>query len=91
MQTKTRPQTNKAATEDVGNIVSLEHVNVTVPDQTAANLFWINERQVVSNATTGQTNHLLRDKGYEVIELDFSQLVCLWGSFRCVVCPLERE
>ncbi len=56
----------------------------------AANVFWINERQVVSNATTGQTNHLLRDKGYEVIELDFSQLVCLWGSFRCVVCPLER-
>lgn len=56
----------------------------------AANVFWINERKVVSSAVTGQTNRLLRDKGYEVIELDFSQLVCLWGSFRCVVCPLER-
>jgi hypothetical protein len=41
MQTQTRPQASKAAIEDVGNIVSLEHVNVTVPDQSAANLFWI--------------------------------------------------
>jgi N-dimethylarginine dimethylaminohydrolase len=57
----------------------------------AANIFWINERKVVSNAATVQTNRLLRGKEYEVIELDFSHLVRLWGSFRCVVCPLERE
>ena len=25
-----------------------------------------------------------------MIDLDFSDLVALWGSFRCVVCPLER-
>jgi N-dimethylarginine dimethylaminohydrolase len=56
----------------------------------AANVLWISERQVVSNAATPQTNRLLRDKKYEVIELDFSHLVRLWGSFRCVVCPLER-
>jgi N-dimethylarginine dimethylaminohydrolase len=56
----------------------------------AANLFWISERQVASNAAASQTNRLLRDRGYEVIELDFSHLVRMWGSFRCVVCPLER-
>ncbi len=56
----------------------------------AANMFWINERKVVSNAKAVKTNGLLRKKGYEVIDLDFSHLVHLWGSFRCVVCPLER-
>jgi catechol-2,3-dioxygenase len=28
--------------EDIGNIVALEHVNVTVPDQTKATLFYVN-------------------------------------------------
>lgn len=56
----------------------------------AANVFWINKRKVVSNAPAVQTNRLLRRNGYEVVELDFSDLVHLWGSFRCVVCPLER-
>jgi N-dimethylarginine dimethylaminohydrolase len=56
----------------------------------AANVFWINERKVVSNASAKQTNGLLREQGYDVVELDFSHLVYLWGSFRCVVCPLER-
>lgn len=56
----------------------------------AANVFWINERQVVSNAAAPQTNRLLRNMGYEVIELDFSHLVRMWGSFRCAVCPLDR-
>jgi len=27
---------------------------------------------------------------YAVIGLAFPDLVCLWGSFRCAVCPLER-
>jgi N-dimethylarginine dimethylaminohydrolase len=56
----------------------------------AANLFWIDERKVVSNKEAVQTNERLRNKGYEVVELDLSDLVHLWGSFRCVVCPLER-
>jgi catechol 2,3-dioxygenase-like lactoylglutathione lyase family enzyme len=33
--------TNAFADEDVGNIVSLEHVNVTIPDQATATLFYI--------------------------------------------------
>lgn len=57
----------------------------------AANVFWINERTVVSNVAAPHTNRFLRGRGFEVIELDFSNLVHLWGSFRCVVCPLIRE
>ena len=32
---------NRVATEDVGNVVAMEHVNVTVPDQRIAELFYI--------------------------------------------------
>lgn len=56
----------------------------------AANIFWIDRRRVVSNSATRNTNELLRRRGYHVIELDFSQVVFLWGSFRCAVCPIER-
>jgi N-dimethylarginine dimethylaminohydrolase len=56
----------------------------------AANLLWLNDRHVVSGLACRKTNELLRSKGYEVHEVDFSQLVCLWGSVRCVTCPLVR-
>jgi hypothetical protein len=40
MQTLTAPRT-EALAEDVGNIVSLEHVNTRIPDQSLATLFYI--------------------------------------------------
>lgn len=70
-------------------VIPLDHREAEL--HLAANLLWINERTVVSSVPAAQTNRLLRVKGYQVIELDFSQLVCLWGGFRCVACPLERE
>jgi N-dimethylarginine dimethylaminohydrolase len=56
----------------------------------AANLLWLDARRVVSGVAARKTNELLRTRGFEVYELDFSQLVCMWGSFRCVTCPLVR-
>ncbi|SRR6266404_1293949 len=56
----------------------------------AANIFWVDAQTVVSGVRTPKTNQLLRRKGYGVVELDFSELISLWGSFRCVVCPVER-
>jgi N-dimethylarginine dimethylaminohydrolase len=56
----------------------------------AANLLWLDEQRVISGVAARKTNELLRSRGYEVYELDFSQLVCKWGSFRCVTCPLVR-
>jgi hypothetical protein len=41
-QARTNGATEKAhAQEDVGNIVSLEHVNVTIPDQSLSTLFYV--------------------------------------------------
>ena len=57
----------------------------------AANIVWLDRRTVISATTTKKTNALLRGKGYDVIELAFSDLVRQWGSFRCAVCPIQRD
>jgi N-dimethylarginine dimethylaminohydrolase/enamine deaminase RidA (YjgF/YER057c/UK114 family) len=57
----------------------------------AANIVWLDRRTVISATATKKTNALLRSKGYDVIELDFSDLVRQWGSFRCAVCPIQRD
>ena len=72
-----------------GRLTALDTEEVSV--RLAANVFWLDERRVVSGVETKKTNTLLREMGYEVIELDFSDLVNNWGSFRCTVCPIERE
>jgi N-dimethylarginine dimethylaminohydrolase len=43
----------------------------------ATNLFWLDQRRVVSGVVTKKTNALLREKWCEVIELDFADLVSL--------------
>ena len=70
------------------HLIELDSVEASL--HLAANLLWLDERRVVSGSATRRTNELLRSKGYEVHELDSSQLVCMWGSFRCVTCPLVR-
>jgi N-dimethylarginine dimethylaminohydrolase len=70
------------------HLIELDPVEASL--HLAANLLWLDERRVVSGSAARRTNELLRSKGYEVHELDFSQLVCMWGSFRCVTCPLVR-
>jgi N-dimethylarginine dimethylaminohydrolase len=69
-------------------LIELDSVEASI--HLAANLLWLDERRVVSGSAVRKTNELLRSKGYEVYEMDFSQLVCMWGSFRCVTCPLVR-
>jgi N-dimethylarginine dimethylaminohydrolase/enamine deaminase RidA (YjgF/YER057c/UK114 family) len=57
----------------------------------AANIVWLDRRTVISATATKKTNALLRGSGYEVIELEFSDLARQWGSFRCAVCPIRRD
>ena len=57
----------------------------------AANLFWLDGVRVISSIRTPKTNRLLSRRGFQVIELDYSELTALWGGFRCTVCPVERS
>jgi N-dimethylarginine dimethylaminohydrolase len=57
----------------------------------AANMLWIDPGHVIANHNAPRTVELLRKLGFEVIDLEFTDLVHLWGSFRCAVCPLVRS
>jgi N-dimethylarginine dimethylaminohydrolase len=70
------------------HLIDLDPLEATL--HLAANLLWLDGRRVLSGTSARRTNELLRSRGYEVHELDFSQMVCMWGSFRCVTCPLVR-
>ena len=70
------------------HLIDLDPAEATL--HLAANLLWLDGRRVLSGTSARRTNELLRSRGYEVHELDFSQMVCMWGSFRCVTCPLVR-
>jgi N-dimethylarginine dimethylaminohydrolase len=56
----------------------------------AANLFWLDPETVVSNLAAPITNRELRKRGYRVLAIEFSHITGIWGSFRCVTCPLVR-
>jgi N-dimethylarginine dimethylaminohydrolase len=56
----------------------------------AANLLWLDPDTVVSNAEAPRTNQSLTAAGFNVIPIQYDQVVSKWGSFRCVVCPLVR-
>jgi N-dimethylarginine dimethylaminohydrolase len=57
----------------------------------AANLLWLNPEEVVSTAHAPQTNAGLRQMGYAVHEVEYSEVIHLWGSVRCTVAPLLRR
>jgi N-dimethylarginine dimethylaminohydrolase len=46
---------------------------------------------VMSTAQAPKTNALLREKGYEVLEPDQSELPHIWSAVRGIVCPLLRK
>jgi N-dimethylarginine dimethylaminohydrolase len=71
------------------HLIDLDPMEATL--HLAANLLWLDRRRVVSGSSARRTNAWLRAEGYDVIELDFPQLVSMWGSFRCVTCPLVRS
>ena len=56
----------------------------------AANLLWLDPENVVSSNQAKKTNDRLRSLGYKVQSLNFSNVKRMWGSFRCVTCPIRR-
>ena len=57
----------------------------------AANIVWLDQENVIVNERTEKTNAMLQKAGYRIHPLNFNDLVGLWGSFRCAICPIERS
>lgn len=70
-----------------------EWIEITKDEQfeLATNVFSISPKQVISRRKAARVNELLREAGFEVIELDFDECPKGGGSFRCATLPLFRD
>lgn len=55
------------------------------------NVFSIGSKKIFSLPVNKNVNQKLRDRGYEIIEVDITEIIKSGGSFRCCTLPLLRE
>lgn len=55
------------------------------------NIFSINPKLVVVDPRNKCTNNNIYKSGIDIVEVDFSEISKIGGSFRCSTCPLVRE
>lgn len=55
------------------------------------NVFSINPKLVVVDPRNKCTNNNIYRSGLDIVEVDFSEISKIGGSFRCSTCPLVRE
>ncbi len=68
-------------------------IEVTEEEQftLGTNVFSIGNKTVISLPVNNQVNETLRKRGFEVVEIDISEIIKSGGSFRCCTLPLQRE
>ncbi|MFB4210814.1 dimethylarginine dimethylaminohydrolase family protein [Shouchella sp. JSM 1781072] len=57
----------------------------------SVNVLSIGEKRILALPQNKKTNQALRDRGYTIIEVDFSEIIKSGGSFRCVTLPIHRQ
>lgn len=55
------------------------------------NVLSIGNRKILSLPVNKQVNEALQNNGFEVIEVDITEIIKSGGSFRCCTLPIERE
>lgn len=70
-----------------------EIVEVTAAEQfgLATNVLSLSPETVVSAVEHRRLNQRLRAAGFEVVEVEYGEIVKIGGSFRCGTCPLVRD
>lgn len=65
---------------------------VTVQEQfeLATNVFVIDPKTIIINAAHQRLIQILKDIGFNIIPIDFSQTAKYGDAFRCTTCPIER-
>lgn len=59
--------------------------------QLGTNVLSIGNKRVLSLPINEQVNHQLRTRGFDVIEVDITEIIKSGGSFRCCTLPILRE
>ena len=57
----------------------------------ATNVFALGPKRVIADVRNRRVNDALKQRGFDVIELEFSHTTRIGGSFRCATLPLSRE
>ena len=55
------------------------------------NVLSIGQNRVLSLPVNIDVNHQMRQRGFEVLEVDFSEIIKSGGSFRCCSMPIVRH
>ncbi|MFC7785754.1 MULTISPECIES: dimethylarginine dimethylaminohydrolase family protein [unclassified Rossellomorea] len=75
--------------------IKLHYNIITVTDdeqfQMGPNVLAIGDGKIISLTLNQDLNERIRSKGFDVIELDLSEIIKSGGSFRCCTLPLIRE
>ncbi|KGA97354.1 hypothetical protein AJ85_11035 [Alkalihalobacillus alcalophilus ATCC 27647 = CGMCC 1.3604] len=85
------PKAISAESLDVLN-KQFDLIEVTTREQftLAVNVLSIGQKKVIALPKNRETNDKLRQRGYDIIEVDFSEIIKSGGSFRCVTLPIKR-
>jgi N-dimethylarginine dimethylaminohydrolase len=59
--------------------------------QMGPNVLAIGDKKIISLSQNKKLNERIREKGFTVIETDFSEIIKSGGSFRCCSLPIIRE
>lgn len=59
--------------------------------QLGTNVLSIGNKRVLSLPVNGKVNKQLRNRGFQVIEVDITEIIKSGGSFRCCTLPITRE
>lgn len=81
-------------TEVVVRLASMYHlIEVSEEEQftMGTNVLSIGQNRVLSLPTNRDVNDQMRKHGYEVLEVDFSEIIKSGGSFRCCSMPILRD
>ena len=81
-------------TEDVKRLAERFSLIETPEDEQltlATNVVSVGGKTIISLPENKKTNQALREKGYHVMESNFSEIIKSGGSFRCCSLPIVRE
>ncbi len=85
---------NDAFDEKERNLLHNEYDLIEVTDDEqftlGTNVFSIGDGKIISLPENKQVNKQLTNKGFEVVEVPFSEIIKSGGSFRCCTLPIER-
>lgn len=85
------PAIEEESLKNVDNKFELIDVDEKEQFNLATNVFVIGNKKIICDGNNVRANEKIKSNGFELMELDFSEVVKIGGSFRCSTCPLERE